>query len=135
MNDLEKQLAQQQFKPVPLEWRRAVLRAAEQAAPPGGAQNHRVLPWWRILLWPSPRACVTLGAAWVMIILGHLTMPSVNSSLARPTSVAYAAAAAEARREQQRLLAELFPPERRAEPPTALPPRRRTERDSGYYFA
>ena len=129
MNDLEQQLARQEFKPVPPEWRADILRAAMPRVASEPSE-----PWWRAVFLEWPRAWASLAALWILILLGQLTMPSVHSPQAA-TMVAYGAGAAEAWREQQQLFAELFPPERRTEPPKALPPRRRSEREHDFYFA
>ena len=131
MNDLEQQLARQELKPVPPEWRDAILSAAAAAQPRTGKAENSV-PLWRLFIWPSPRAWIGLAAAWVLMLGLQLAMPSVDSSGLSPAT-AMSAGAAEAWREQQRLLAELFPPERRAELPKALPPRRRSQLESNLY--
>jgi hypothetical protein len=131
MNDLEQQLARQKFKPVPPEWRAAILRAT---TPEPCASDELASSWWQAWFWGWPRAWASLAALWALILLGQLTMPSVHSPQTA-TTMAYGASAAEAWREQQQLLAELFPQERHAEPPKALPPRRRGERKQDFYFA
>jgi hypothetical protein len=131
MSDLEQQLRRQQPKPVPSEWRTGILSAAATAP---CAASERPSPGWRALFFEWRRTWATLAASWVLILLGHLTMPGVNSPQS-PATFSYSAGAVEAWREQQQLLAELFPQEHRAEPPKALPPRRRTERGHEFYFA
>ena len=133
MNDLEQQLAQQELKRAPSEWRDAILSAAASAQS-RAARTDSSIPWWRALIWPSPRAWAVLAGAWVLVALIQLTMPSVGSSKIAPAAV-MSAGAVEAWREQQRLLAELFPQERRVEPPKVLPTRRRSEREHNLSFA
>ena len=133
MNDLEQQLARQELKRVPADWRDGILSAAA-SAPPHAARTNSSASWWRALIWPSPRGWAALAGAWVMVAIIQLTMPSGGSSKIAPAAVV-SAGAVEAWREQQRLLAELFPQERRVEPPKAVPLRRRTERESSHYFA
>ena len=133
MNDLEQQLARQELKRVPPEWRDAILSAAASAQP-RTVNADKSVPLWRLFIWPSPRAWIGLAAAWVLMLGLHLAMPSVDSSGLAPAA-AMNASAVEAWREQQRLLAELVPPERRAELPKALPPRRRSQLQLDFYFA
>ncbi len=132
MNDLEQQLARQELKRVPADWRDGILSAA--ASQTKRAPETLPTVWWRALLWPSPRAWAAVGAAWVLVALMQLTMPKVESP-GMASAAIMNANPVEAWREQQRLLAELFPPERRAEPSKVLPPRRRSEREPELYFA
>ena len=132
MIDLEQQLARQPFRPAPEEWREQILRATARAAAPPVLEIESA--WWRKLLWPSPNAWMGVAAVWMIIALGHLTMPQFESASGPPPPIA--ARSAEAWSEQQRLLADLFPAPPAAEPPPkAVVPRRRSQRALDLHLA
>jgi hypothetical protein len=62
MNDFEKNLKRQSFRPVPPELRAEILAAASTAPRAATA------PWWRLAFWPSPYAWATLAAVWLVIL-------------------------------------------------------------------
>ena len=62
MNEFEDELKSRPLRRVPEHWRAQILRAASATAP-----RHKHHPWWAALLWPSPKAWVTLAAAWALM--------------------------------------------------------------------
>jgi hypothetical protein len=70
--DFEESLRRQSLRPIPIEWRAEILRAARDGR---HAAAHRSHPWWREWLWPCPRAWAGLAAAWGIILLLHVTAP------------------------------------------------------------
>lgn len=69
MDDFEQKLAQQEIRPIPGEWRDAILDAVSKETEPAATRVGLPEPWWRNLLWPSPRAWSGLAAAWVAILI------------------------------------------------------------------
>ena len=142
-------LSRQPLRPVPTEWRDAVLpRAGDFQSPspvaamasdgdyksPARAPlsqlstfNSQLRQW----LWPCPQAWAALAAVWVLLLAVNFSTrdhsaPNTASANALPV-MPYAW------REQQKLLAELFPPEPaapprpRVQPAPALPAAPRSE--------
>ncbi len=84
MNDeFEAQLQRQALQPIPPEWRSRILnRAAAQAPIVVRVNAEAVLPWWRALLWPSPRAWVGMAALWVaLFIMNREAQPGLRSTI------------------------------------------------------
>lgn len=69
MDDFEQKLARQEIRPIPEEWRGAILGKVSKEAEPISTVTGLPEPWWRNLLWPSPRAWSGLAAAWVAIFI------------------------------------------------------------------
>jgi len=69
MDDFEQKLARQEIRPIPEEWRDAILGKVSKEAEPIFPVVDLPEPWWRNLLWPSPRAWAGLAAAWVAIFI------------------------------------------------------------------
>jgi len=101
----EETLRRQPLRPVPPDWREAVLSAAragagepEPAAPPAG---------WRSWLWPAPTAWGALAAAWILIAALRAADRGAGASAPSPTPAA-AARTSQAFVEYQRVRAELL---------------------------
>src|ERR1041385_2153865 len=132
MNEFEKRLAREQWRPIPPEWRQEILQAGANAKalerPPESST------WWHVLFWPVPRAWAAFAGLWIILGIASATMPSVDPP-AMVVSAPGTAAMAEARREQQQLAAELFSSAHRNHSVTPAQPRPRSERKFEDYFA
>ncbi|HTR40387.1 MAG TPA: hypothetical protein VMH87_02065 [Pseudomonadales bacterium] len=77
LKQFEKLLESHPLRPVPAEWRKEILAAAEKAQPAHGRQPIpvRSLPGLlRSLFWPHPVAWGGLAAIWIFIFAAHLSM-------------------------------------------------------------
>jgi hypothetical protein len=63
-----KKLARRTIRSIPDQWRDGILEAAMAELEPASPVVTLQEPWWRNLLWPSPRAWAGLAAAWVAIL-------------------------------------------------------------------
>jgi hypothetical protein len=110
-DDFEENLRSTSLKPVPPEWRRQILHAAERERNRTMARNEQSvgIVWLVSWLWPSPVAWGGLAALWLIILGASLspTSPGVASSelraetkSPRPVSLA----------EQRALLSHLLEP-------------------------
>ena len=132
MNDVEQQLARNEWRPVPPEWRNSILAAAARAN--AGAQKMEAVPWWRALLCLSPRVWAGFAGVWIILVIAQMTMPSVD--IDGPTSAWVSSGnVAEAWQMQRQLVSELLPRFEHEEPARAVLPRRRSERHREDYFA
>lgn len=87
MDDFEKQLKRQQFRPVPPDWRRQILLTVDDAD--ATDQNKSTATWMakiRELLWPSPVAWSGLAAVW--IVIAALRMATVDNQNPKPVAQA-----------------------------------------------
>ena len=146
----EQRLARQLLRPVPTEWRDAVLPRAGDLQSPNLASaaatdgdyksparvfqlstfNSQLRDW----LWPCPQAWAGLAAVWVLLLAVHFADDSAPARSAHAASRPISPAELHyAWREQQKLLAELFPPEPvslsrpRVQPVPSLPAPPRSE--------
>ncbi len=76
MNDFERKLSQQPFRPPPPEWREAILTLPANVVVP-------TVRSWRDWLWPSPKAWAALAAVWLIFLA-----LSINPETARPRETA-----------------------------------------------
>lgn len=130
-NPFEKRLERLPQRPVPADWRREILSAAREAAPPqqvavmGSSFISEMHSWVAALFWPHPRAWAGLAAVWALVFgLSIATREPVHADFAQqpmPSSPQMR----EMLREQERLLAELVGPNGPSEqgPPKPAAPR------------
>ena len=103
MNDFEKQLAGQPFKPIPAAWRSQILREARAAAE-GAAPGALRLSWLRELFWPCPQAWGALAAVWMVIAVFRFITPGAAPAPVGAVAKGQAISIAEQHRELARLL-------------------------------
>jgi hypothetical protein len=126
-NPFEKRLERIPQRPVPPAWRREILSAAREAAPPqqiaisGISLISRVNSMLTALLWPNPRAWAGLAAVWFLMFgLSIATRePSQAGYAQRP--VGPSPQMREMLRQQERLLAELVGPNGTSEHDSSKP--------------
>lgn len=138
MSKLEKQLSEQPWRTIPAEWRREILATAQEKAAmfAGGPASGEVpvsISWWRLVFCSSPRAWTAMAAAWLLMGLALVTMPSVDPPNGARVQAGISVIA-EAWREQKQLLAELLPGPGHIEPPREPLPRRRSDCEAKEYF-
>jgi hypothetical protein len=75
MNDFERKLSQQPFRPPPPEWRETILAVRGNIVVPE-------IRTWRDWLWPSPKAWAALAAVWLIFLA-----LSINSEPAPPRKI------------------------------------------------
>jgi hypothetical protein len=121
--DFENRLQRQPLRELPRDWRAGILAAA--SVPTSGAVRCRAEA---ASTWPSFRAWVTLGAAWVVIFLLHFTSPE-EPRLAR-NSAPMTLQTFAMLHEQTMRMADLLGQTDADEPPAALPapPQPRSQR-------
>lgn len=66
--DFEQELARRTIRPIPAQWRDGILNAAVPELEPPSQAVTLPEPWWRSLLWPSPRAWAGLATVWLVIL-------------------------------------------------------------------
>lgn len=107
LDDFERRLQRQPFRPVPPAWRPTILASAA-AAPhhpgPEVAEPPSLRDWLREWLWPAPAAWAGLAAVWAGILVLNLAAPSGRELRATAVSPAPAPAAFLSFLEQRRQL-------------------------------
>ena len=110
-NQFERRLSRQPLRPIPPDWRREILAAAESASRPAPRAPH---PAWlatfnqqlSTLFWPHPKAWAGLAAVWVLIFAMnfsiHETAPRRMAKAAPPSPEVIVEL-----KKQQRMFAEL----------------------------
>jgi hypothetical protein len=130
----ERRLSRQSLRPVPAEWREAILAAAGRESSVECRERERLWPLTLIarlstLFWPSPAAWTGLVAVWILILAVDFSIrdktPVVAEKYAPPPPQVIVEL-----RQQQRLLAELMGPRDAgdADRLKSLVPRPRSER-------
>ena len=114
MEQFERRLKGQPLRPLPAEWRREILSAANEAQPARHAQSaanssflSRLHQRLLSLLWPHPVAWGGLAAVWILIVAAHVSLRDPVPVMAEKTPAPSPEAVAELQ-QQQHLLAELL---------------------------
>ena len=137
-DDLEKRMAQQPLRQVPIEWREEILASAQKAADGGRSRPATARSWWRELLWPSPWAWAGAATVWVIGFMLNSFASGGGDEMAFASSVRPPAVISEmAQSERLSLMKSLFesPPAVEAGPPTKLQPKRRSEGNTEWFRA
>jgi hypothetical protein len=128
MNEFEKKLQEQKFRPMPEEWRREILSTLPSA---GSAERPRFLArlngYVTALLWPNPKAWAAMATIWIGLLVIGATNNSDSTQMTKdagPRPVEYLRALQEQRQILALLFNEALPP---AESPKSDRPRPRTE--------
>jgi hypothetical protein len=136
-DEFEQQLQRQPLRPVPAEWRAAILGAAKAAmsapdAPrPTPSFLSAVNDKLSSVFWPNPQAWAGLAAVWLVLLLVNFSSAkktAVIATISPPPSPEMMLVLREQRRELARLVEPLEEPA--AEPPKAFFPRPRGERQT-----
>lgn len=80
LEDFEEKLARQKVRPLPEEWRDAILESASSAARPDARAAEEPGVWWQNLLWPSPGAWASLAAVWGVIFILNLAVGETSTA-------------------------------------------------------
>jgi hypothetical protein len=131
-DDFEQKLQRQPLRPIPAEWRRAILGACRESRVEGREQTR---PWPSTLvsrlstfLWPHPAAWAGLAAIWIFIFAVNFSIRDKSPVVADKSGPPSPEVVAELK-QQQRMLAELIGSSqaREAEPPKSFLPQPRSE--------
>ena len=132
--DFEQQLEHQPLRPLPVDWRTDILKAAESAssvpsAPrPAPSLLSTIHSQLSSLLWPCPQAWAGLAALWLVILAMNYASED-KSEIMTAKSPPPSPQMMMALQEQRKMLAKLIEPydESPAEPPKPFVPRPRGE--------
>jgi hypothetical protein len=80
-SDFEKRMQDQRMREIPSQWREEILRATRP--------QPAIAPWWREWLWPCPQAWAGLAAAWVIILLLHVSAPGEPGTAGNGSSASW----------------------------------------------
>jgi hypothetical protein len=114
MDKFEERLSRQPLRPVPAEWRGAILATAGRESRDEGRER---VQFWRsaiasrlsTILWPCPQAWAGLAAIWILIFAVDFSIRDKTPVLAEKSAPPSPEVMAQLR-QQQRLLAELMGP-------------------------
>jgi hypothetical protein len=137
-DQFEQNLQQQPLRQIPREWRAEVLSKARSALHGTDAQSSfnafvfKLGSQFSALLWPSPKAWVSLGAIWLLLLMVNTfthDTSSITPEISRPARESILAW-----REQERLLRELLAPDeiRVADKPKSVVPQPRSARHNTF---
>ncbi len=128
-DDFEQRLQRQPLRPVPADWKRDILQAAQASARSVTPAEPWLTVAWRELFWSCRRIWFGLATVWGVILLLNVSQPA-PAQLMAATPVNVSVDWLQAYQDQQRqIMAELGSIERPdAEPPKPRLPQPRSER-------